>query len=155
MHQASDLTTMSTLPRLINNFLRSKLMTSAGSPGTYGRSRPLPGLKRMQRKQRKAKSPLSVPYINQCSYHEERPPGPTTVAVGGDLMKEGETMENVDDQTNTGEMDQDGMTDVDEFSSIKIRFNKFPRRRSRSSQLRETIANSWASHRRENNLCVR
>ena len=128
-------------------------MTSAGSPRTYGRSRPLPGQKRMQRKARKAKSPSSVPYISQSSCQEERPPGLTTVAVDDDLMKGDETMGSVDDQTSIEEMDQDGMTDVDKLSSIKIGFNKFPHRRSRFSQLRETIANGWASHRRERSLC--
>lgn len=128
-------------------------MTSAGSPRTYGRSRPLPDQKRMPRKLRKAKSPSSVPYISQSSCHEERPPGLTTVAVGDDLMKGDETMGTVDEQTSIEEMGQEWMTGVDKLTSTKIRFNKFPHRRSRSSQLRETIADGWASHRRERILC--
>lgn len=75
------------------------------------------------------------------------------VAADGDLMKEDETMGTVDGQTSIEEMDQGGMTDVDKAPSIKIRFNKFPHNYSRSSQLRETIANGWASHRREGGLC--
>ncbi len=47
-------------------------------------------------------------------------------AVDDDLMKEDETMGTVDDQTIIGEMDQDGMIDVDRLYSAKIRINKFP-----------------------------
>jgi hypothetical protein len=127
------------MPRLIYHFLRSKSMTSAGSPRSYGRSRPLPGQKRMQRKLRKAKSPSSAPYTSPCSSQEEQRFSPMVVAVDNDLMKEDEMMGTVDGRTNIEERDQDGVIDVDKWSSIKIRFNIFPHRRNRSSQLRETI----------------
>jgi hypothetical protein len=91
-------------------------MTSAGSPRTYGRSRPLPGQKRMQRKPKRAKSLLNVPYISQCWFQKDRPLGPTTAAVDDDLMKEDETMGTVDGQTSIEETGQDGMTDVDRLS---------------------------------------
>ena len=114
-------------------------MTSAGSPRTYGRSRPLPGQKRMQRKPRRAKSPSSVPYTSPCSCQEEQHLDPTMVVVDDGLMKEDEMMGAVDGRTSIEEMDQDGMIEVDQWSSMKIRFNRFPHHRSHSSQLRETI----------------
>jgi hypothetical protein len=107
----------------------------------------------MQRKLKRAKSLSNVPYISQCWFQKDRPLGPTTAAVDDDLMKEDETMGTADGQTSIEETGQDGMTDVDRLSGNKIRINKFRHRRSRSSQLRETIVNGWASHRHERSLC--
>jgi hypothetical protein len=121
-------------------------MTSAASPRTYGRSRPPLDPKRMQRNQRKARSPSSGPCISQCSCREEPPPGLMTVAEEDGQMKEDETMLIVADLMSIEEMD---MTDVVEVSCIKIRYNKSPHRHSRCSQLRETFASGWAIHRRK------
>lgn len=127
-------------------------MTSVGSPRTYGRDRPQPDPKRMQKGLKTAKNPSSVPYISQCLCQEDPPQGPTIVVAEEDLMKEDETMWTVADLMSMEGMDQDGMIDVVKVSSTKIRLNRTPTRYSRCYQLQETFTNGWAIHRLKRSL---